>query len=58
MNYLEVIEGLCRVCTELAEIVRLQACDPAFHADDAEVFLARAADHYKEITGDELLERR
>ena len=58
MNYVEVIEGLCRVCTELAEIIRTQACDPAFSADDAEVFLARAADHYKEITGDELLERR
>lgn len=40
MNYLEVIEGLCRVCIELAEIVRLQACDPAFHADDAEARLA------------------
>ncbi len=58
MSYIEVIEGLCRVCEELAEIIRLQACDPAFQPNEEDARLAKAADHYKEITGEELFERR
>ena len=58
MNYIEVIEGLCKVCAELAETLRLAATTPEFPTDEAEARLAQSSARYKELTGDELLEGR
>lgn len=49
MSHLEVIEGLCKVCTELAGIVNSLA-----GSSGVESLLAGPSALYKEITGDEL----
>ena len=53
-----VIEGLCRVCKDLAETINHVASDPAFDQEHANAALEGAAGRFKEITGDELFERR
>ena len=53
-----MIEGLCRVCKELAETINHVANDPAFDQEHANAALEGTASRFKEITGDELFERR